>query len=150
METYTPLRMIAEDTDDLHVIAACLQDALVPLSGMDYDKEGENFHLIANRFCWECEPEICDGHSYYARVATGLAFHHVKDVQKKDLELQNRNELVNLLTIHNGEDGCIHLIFSGGAEIKLKVDKLCCHLKDVDEPYSTPNRPSHPTEDVSL
>jgi len=143
METYTPLRMVAEDTDDLQVISACLQDALVPLSGMEYDQESKNFHLIANRFCWECAPELCEGSSYYTRVASGVAFHHVKEVQKKDLNRQNKHELVNLLTIHNDEDGCIHLIFSGGSEIKLKVDKLCCHLKDVDEPYSTSHKPCH-------
>jgi hypothetical protein len=143
MKTYKPLKILAEDSEDLQIIAACLQDALVPLSGLDYDKESGHFHLVANRFCWECEPEDCEGGSYYARVAAGLAFHHVKDVQKKDINLQNKEELVNLLTIHNADDGCIHLIFSGGSEIKLKVDKLCCHLKDVDEPYATPNKPCH-------
>src|ERR1700722_8148084 len=143
MTTYTPLRMFAGDLEDLQVIAACLQDALIPLSGIDYDQERGDFNLIANRFCWECDPEICDGNSYYARVAAGLVFHHVKDVQKKEIDLHNKNELVNLLTIHNGKDDCIHLIFSGGSEIRLTVDKLCCHLKDVDEPYSTPNKPCH-------
>jgi hypothetical protein len=146
MTTYKPLKMLAEDSDDLQVIAACLQDALIPLSGMDYDQEGGHFHLVANRFCWECDPELCEGSPYYARVAAGLAFHHVKDVQKKAIDLKNKEELVNLLTIHNSEDGCIHLIFSGGSEIKLKVDKLCCHLKDVDEPYATPQRPCHASD----
>ncbi len=143
MTTYKPLRMTAEDRDDLQVIAACLQDALIPLSGMEYDQENGHFHLIANRFCWECEPETLNGASYYARVAAGLAFHHVKDIQKKDIDLQNTHELINLLTIHNEENGSIHLIFSGGSEIKLVVDKLCCHFKDMDEPYPTPNKPWH-------
>ena len=34
---YAPLKIIAEDHEDLQVIAACLQDALIPLSGMEYD-----------------------------------------------------------------------------------------------------------------
>ncbi|MBI2706854.1 MAG: DUF2948 family protein [Proteobacteria bacterium] len=145
MTTYTPLRMIAQDGDDLHVIAACLQDALVPLSGLEYDKEGGHFHLVANRFCWECESDDKDkGISCYTRVPAGLAFHHVTEVQKKGLDLHNTSELVNLLTIHNVENGnCIHLVFSGGSEIKLTVDKLSCHLKDMDEPYPTPNKPEH-------
>lgn len=143
MPAYTPLQMIAHDPDDLQIISACLQDALVPLSAIAYDKESGNFHLVVNRFCWECDAEIIDGNPYYARVSAGLAFHHVKEVQKKDLDLQKRDELVNLLTIHEKEDGFIHFIFSGGPEIKLKVDKLYCHLKDVDEPYSTPHIPIH-------
>ncbi len=145
MTTYTPLRMMAQDGEDLHVIAACLQDALVPLSGLEYDKEGGNFHLIANRFCWECESDDQEkGISCYTRVPAGLAFHNVTDVQKKGLDLHNKSELVNLLTIHNVKnDNCIHLVFSGGSEIKLTVDKLSCHLKDMDEPYPTPNKPEH-------
>lgn len=141
---YTPLRMTAEDGADLQVIASCLQDALIPLSGMDYDQDTGHFHLIVNRFCWECEPEELDGNPYYARVAAGLAFHYVKDVQKKGLDLHNKTELINLLTIHNEEDSSIHLIFSGGSEIKLIVDHVCCHLKDMDEPYPTANKPEHP------
>ncbi len=143
MTTYQPLKISAEDKEDLQIIAACLQDALVPLSGLTYDQDKGHFHLLANRFCWECDPEDCEGSSYYARVAAGLAFHHVREVQKKDLNLQNKEELVNLLTIQNAEDEYIHLIFSGGSEIKLKIDKLCCHLKDVDEPYATANKPCH-------
>ena len=143
MTTYTPLRMIAEDESDLQVIAACLQDALVPLSGMDYDQEAGSFHLVANRFCWECAPEILEGDSFYKRVPTGLAIHHVTEIKKKDLGLHNKNELVNLLTIHDQDENAIHLIFSGGAEIKLTVNKIACHLKDVDEPYHTSNKPCH-------
>ncbi len=143
MTTYTPLRMIAEDEDDLQVIAACLQDALVPLSGMEYDQEAGKFHLVANRFCWECDPEIVEDDSFYQRVPTGLAFHHVTDIKKKDLDLQRKNELVNLLTIHDGDSNNIHLVFSGGAEIRLTVDKISCHLKDIDEPYHTSHKPCH-------
>lgn len=143
MTTYAPLRMIAEDEDDLQVIAACLQDALVPLSGMEYDQGAKQFHLVANRFCWECAPEVVERDSFYTRVPVGLAFHHVTEIKTKDLDLQNKNELVNLLTIHDQNKNCIHLIFSGGTEIRLTVDKISCHLKDVDEPYPTPNKPSH-------
>lgn len=143
MTTYTPLRMIAEDQDDLQVIAACLQDALIPLSGMTFDQETGNFHLLANRFCWECAPEVLEGDSFYQRVSTGIAFQHVTEIKKKDLNLENKNELVNLLTIHNGDENYIHLIFSGGAEIRLTVDKISCHLTDVEEPYHTCNIPTH-------
>ncbi len=141
--TYKPLQMIAEDGDDLHVIAACLQDALIPLSGIEYDEKEGYFCLVANRFCWECESETLDGNDYYTRVAAGLSFRHVTDVHKKDINIHNQHELINLLTIHQQEDDFIHLIFSGGSEIKLKIDKLNCHLKDIDEPYPTSKRPSH-------
>ncbi len=145
--TYKPLKISALDAQDLHVIASCLQDALVPLSGMQYDEAACQFHLVANRFCWECSPEVIEEVPYYSRVASGLAFHNVTQVQKKNIELGNKDELVNLLTIHKVDDDCIHLVFSGGSEIKLKFDKLCCHLKDVDQPYPTQHKPDHSGKD---
>lgn len=148
MTTYAPLRILAEDVDDLQVIAACLQDALVPLSGMEYDQDSGKFHLVANRFCWECPPEVLEGDSFYKRVPTGIAFHHVTDIKTKDLDLQNKHELINLLTIQDQTENSIHLVFSGGTEIRLTVDKISCHLKDVDEPYPTPNKPSHEPVDL--
>ena len=114
---------------------------------MEYDEATGNFHLVANRFCWECDPEIVEGDSFYMRVPTGLAVHHVTEIKKKDLDLQSKSELVNLLTIHDGDINCIHLIFSGGAEIRLTVDKISCHLKDVDEPYHTSKKPCHGSEE---
>lgn len=143
MTTYAPLRILAEDEEDLQVIAACLQDALIPLSGMEYDQEAKRFHLVANRFCWECAPEVIEGDSFYKRVPVGLAFHNVTEIKTKDLALQNKHELVNLLTIQDQAENCIHLVFSGGTEIRLTVDKISCHLKDVDEPYPTPHKPCH-------
>lgn len=140
---YKPLKIRVEDKDDLQVISACLQDALIPLSGINYDPKLKQLHIVANRFCWECKPETIDGDAYHARVPVGIAFHHVKNVQKKGISPSHQNKLVNLLTIHNPEKGCIHLVFSGGSEIKLEVDKIRCHLKDIDEPYSTPHKPKH-------
>jgi hypothetical protein len=143
MKQYTPLRLSALDKEDLHVISACLQDALVPVSGLKYDEQNQQFHFVANRFCWECEPELVEETPYYSRVATGLAFHNVTEVQQKCLEPTNDNELINLLTIQKTDDNCIHLIFSGGSEIKLMIKDICCHLKDMDEPYPTKHKPSH-------
>ena len=35
--TYTPLRIAAEEDEDLEIIAACLQDAIIPLAGLVFD-----------------------------------------------------------------------------------------------------------------
>ena len=110
MPTYTPLRMIAEDQDDLTLISACLQDALVPLSGLDYDPKSGQFRLLTNRFCWECDPEAMtpeesgEEKSCYTRVPAGLSFQNVKEVHKVGLNLQNQTELINLLTIQPSEE----------------------------------------------
>ena len=47
------LRLRAEDAEDLAVISACLQDALVSVRDLAYDRAARNFMLVANRFRWE-------------------------------------------------------------------------------------------------
>ena len=136
--THTPLRIKAEADEDLEVIAAHLQDAIIPLAGLVFDQVENCFHLLAHRFCWEHQGE--EG----ARVLSTLTFHHVSDVHKRELDLSSKEELLNLLTIHRlGQENWIHLIFSGGAEVRLRIDQLHCHLSDVEDPHPTPHRPAH-------
>ena len=53
-----PLRLLARGQEDLQIIAACLQDALVPLTDVLYQKREKRFVMVANRFRWELlEPE---------------------------------------------------------------------------------------------
>ena len=48
-----PLKVIARDAEDLAVVAACLQDALIPLNEMRYLPQERRFIMVANRFRWE-------------------------------------------------------------------------------------------------
>ena len=48
-----PLKIIARDAEDLAVVSACLQDALIPLNEMRYLPQERRFIMVANRFPWE-------------------------------------------------------------------------------------------------
>ncbi len=50
---HTPLKLRAHDAEDLGALAACLQDALVPLADVVYLKAEKRFVMVANRFMWE-------------------------------------------------------------------------------------------------
>src|SRR5260370_39766912 len=51
-----PLKLRGEDEDDLAVISAVLQDALVAVGEMAYFPKEARFGLGANRFRWEPPP----------------------------------------------------------------------------------------------
>ena len=51
-----PLKLRAVDADDIAVMSACLQDALVPVHDMRFLAGEASFVLVANRFCWEKLP----------------------------------------------------------------------------------------------
>ena len=48
-----PLKLRAEDADDLAVISACLQDALVAVRDLAFVPQDRTFLMAANRFRWE-------------------------------------------------------------------------------------------------
>ncbi|MBV5335567.1 DUF2948 family protein, partial [bacterium] len=49
-----PIKLRAEDEEDLAVISACLQDAILPVAEMCFERAARRFVLVANRFKWEC------------------------------------------------------------------------------------------------
>lgn len=48
-----PLKLRARDAADMDVIAACVQDALVPLRDIRWMKREKRFVIVLNRFLWE-------------------------------------------------------------------------------------------------
>ncbi|WP_020592053.1 DUF2948 family protein [Kiloniella laminariae] len=82
----------------------------------------------------------------FHRVNTGLCFDRVKSIQVKNVDLGQKDEILNLLTIA-AIPGYITLYFSGGAAIRLVVSQIRCHMDDLSEPWPTLNQPRHDVED---
>ena len=47
------LRLLARDEDDVAVVSALLQDAIIPGADMEFKRKTNQFFIVANRFCWE-------------------------------------------------------------------------------------------------
>ena len=161
MRDTSPLKLRARDDEDLKMLSACLQDALVPVSDIAYLKADKRLVLIANRFRWESlgveppprEPKADSGSDVgfvegeeegplYQRVNCAVTFDGVRHVRFRGLEPQRKDRILSLLAIENGP-GAIMLIFSGGGAIRLDVDAIRCHLEDLGEPWPTRWRPRH-------
>ncbi len=173
MAEQTPLKLRARDGEDMDVIAALLQDALVPLADITYQKSEKRFILVANRFNWpQGDPATPnpatpsprpgddddaedapfedatfedDGEPQFERVNSGVCFDRVRHVRFKDLDPRAHDEIVNLLTIKT-EPGAITLMFSGGGGIRLEVSDVICHLEDIGQTWPTRWRPQHDAE----
>lgn len=140
------LKLRARDADDLAVVAACLQDAVLPLAEMAFQPARKRFVMVASRFKWEdAEGERVEGR-IYERVHSGIRFDGVRGVRVRGLEQGSRTRILSLLTVESGE-GHIDLVFSGGGMIRLETDRILCHVEDIDEPWPTQWRPSHPEAD---
>ncbi len=134
-----PLRLRARDVEDLAVISAMVQDAIVPLGDMAFLAEERSFVLALNRFRWEAEHAAGKGGE---RVHAGLRFDRVRKVQLRGIDRRNRGQFLELLAVAY-DKGTVMLHFAGGGLIRLLVDDLVCALEDFDEPWPTVWRPRH-------
>jgi hypothetical protein len=139
------LKLRAEDAEDLAVISAFLQDALVPVGEMIFLPDEQRFVLVANRFMWERPPLDKKGHS--ERTLTGIAFDGVKAVRVRGFERTERDRILQVLAVR-AVPGSVIVEFSGDDAMRLETDQILCHLEDIGEPWPTPWRPRHALDDL--
>jgi Protein of unknown function (DUF2948) len=140
------LRLKAVDAEDLAVMAACLQDALIPLSEMVYLPEEKRFLAAFTRFRREClpDPEASEGltqcHAVLAFTGVEAVKHHGVDRRLGAL----KHEFLTM-TAAPAADGLttIVLIFAGDVAIQLRVRRVAATLSDFGEPWPAHAAPHH-------
>lgn len=144
------LKIAAVDQEDLSIVSAHVQDALIPLHSMYFNEHEGTFSGLCNRFCWEHENHHFEGEPLFHRVHSGLSFQGVQTVHHRGFDPHKEAKTLNLLTVkaENGTKGNthIHLIFSGESEIRLNVKAIQCHLGDLHHPWPTQKKPTHPID----
>jgi hypothetical protein len=138
-----PLRLRAEDDEDLAVFSAVLQDALVSVGDIAYLPEEQRLLLVANRFRWE--HDAGGERTGFERIHTGFRTEAVTAVKYRGFRRSDPDRLLELLAI-TAQDGVITLEFAGGASLRLEVGRILCHLEDIGEPWPTRWRPDHPVD----
>ena len=148
------LRLAARDDADLAVIAAALQDAIVPLSEMRYSAAERRFLLVASRFRWEQAPETAeaagaadaafrDPLSGDRRVLSALVVDDVTAARSRGIDRREPGQFLSLLTLRRDGGAAIELLFSGGGALRLDVGSLAVFLADLGESWPVPRRPRH-------
>jgi hypothetical protein len=138
------LKLVALDADDLAIVSAHLQDAVLKVGDMAWLPREHRFALVVNRFDWEnaSAPQP-------RRRRTGLHFDRVLRVRRAHVRTDAPDAVLNLLAVTFQEtdapSGRITLVFSGGAAIQLDVECLEAAMKDLGPVWETRSRPSHAT-----
>src|SRR5437588_8269430 len=88
------LRLRAEDAEDLAVISACLQDALVAVRDLAYDRAAQTFWLVANRFRWEKAP--AGAGAAFERTLCGIAFDDISEVAYRGFHRSEEDRILSL------------------------------------------------------
>ena len=135
-----PLRLRAITKDDLDVIAALLQDALLPMMDVAFQPSENRFLAVANRFRWENPPGLRE------RILCALQFEKVRGVRVRGVDRTDRGKILDLLSLvlKDGPEGQrITLVFAGGGEIELTVDGIDLSIDDQGEPWPALSTPNH-------
>ncbi|MBY0281808.1 MAG: DUF2948 family protein [Alphaproteobacteria bacterium] len=143
---FSPLRLLAKDKEEIHILSAQLQDGFLPLTSVHFDKDAKTFTCLINRFCWEYLDAHPNEERYY-RVHSGFSVSNVLSVHKRNFDQKHPLRVLNLLMISVDEPKkgrqTIHLLFSGDKEIRLEVESIHCQLGDIDHPWHTSKKPIH-------
>ncbi len=138
----TDLRLIALDTEDLDVISATTQDAVVRVADMGYARADQRFALLMNRFAWE------DGTARKGvRKRAALHFDRVTAVRFSGFDPNAQEGVLELLAIRftqtEAPSGHVDLTFAGGATIRLEVEVLEARLADLGAAWAARAKPEH-------
>jgi hypothetical protein len=139
----TDLKLLALDSEDLDVISAATQDAVVKVGDMGFARADRRFALLMNRYAWE----VADHRSRGQRKRAALHFERVEAVKSAGIDLNARDGVLELLDIRfqpRGEPaGSIELCFAGGGTVRLEVECIEARLHDLGAAWGAKDRPGH-------
>lgn len=135
------LKLAAADAEDLEVLSARLQDAVVKLKNFTWLPKKRRFAAVVNRLQWEAGGKT--------RVRSGLHFDSVLKVQSQKLKLGAGEAVVSLLALNfkpnGGEDpgGVIEIVLAGGGVLRLTVECIEAELTDMTGTWAARGTPDH-------
>lgn len=135
------LKLLALDSEDLDVISATTQDAVVRVADMGFAKADRRFALLMNRYAWEEEGRKGQ------RRRSALHFDRVNNAKVSGIDTNAREGVLELLTIHyediENADGIVELRFAGGGTVRLEVECLEARLQDLGAAWAAKLKPEH-------
>lgn len=138
-----PLRLVAQDAEDLKVISTLVQDAVLPVTEVKFDTKRRRFALLLNRFRWEDRAAAEAVGRAYERVRSVLVVEDVLKVQSFGFDRADKDLVLSVLALDfaPGADGTgrLTLTLAGDGGIALEVEALEVRLDDVTRPYRAPS-----------
>ena len=138
----TPLKLIALDTDDLEVVSAHVQDAVLKVKDLMFLPRERRFAIAMNRYNWDG-----GGAKTGERRQAVLHFERVNGVRQRRIRRDAPDGVLSLLAVTftpgAAPGGTISLVFSGDGEIQIDVECVEARLTDLGAAWRTDNTPSH-------
>ena len=139
------LNLIARTVEDLRVVSAHLQDAIVNLNEIANLKKNKILLLQLNRFMWE---DVEKGlFRKNKRIRTILKFENVIKVKSRNINLAGKDKFLDFLTIETNQmtdnNYEMKILFAGDSILKVTAEVIEVTLDDQGEAWDTKNKPKH-------
>ena len=136
-----PLKLIALDADDLSVISAHLQDAVLKRGDIVWLPGEKRFALALRRFDWEGAAQ-----GQKRRRLSALHFERVTAARSTNIAAGDAVLSLLAVTFAQSDDpaGQVTLHFSDGAAIRLDVECIEAQMKDLGPIWEAVATPAHP------
>lgn len=142
-----PLNIGAFDGEDLKIIAALVQDAVLPITEIRYDPSQRRLALLINRFRWEDLSNAEKRDRSAERVQSLLVVSNVIGMSSMGIDRSDKDAILSILDISfsavDDVAGDVTLTLAGDGALRAKVEALELRLKDVTRPYVARAVPSH-------
>ena len=139
-----PVNLGAEDAEDLKVISALTQDAVLTAADLGWRRKKRQFVALVNRFRWADQDAADREGRRYERVRALLVVGEVQSVRSMGIVPGDKDTVLSLLALdwQPGADGAgkLLLTFAGDGAVDIAVEALDVTLKDVTRPYLAPSR----------
>lgn len=145
------LKLAALDAQDLDVLSAHLQDAVLTVGDLSYLSGEQRFIATLNRFVWEKGTDGPQNTGERRRAA--LHFDRVTGVRSSHIRRNAPEAVLSLLAIRftatEDPSGTVDLVFSGGGTVRLDVECIEAQLSDLGPAWQSRATPRHdpPDED---
>ncbi|WP_029059981.1 DUF2948 family protein [Stappia stellulata] len=139
------LKLAALDPDDLAVISAQVQDAVLKVGDIRFFPADRHLVVTMNRFAWDGE----DGgrKRKHERRRAALSFARVGAPKSLNIRQDAKDAVLSLLAVEFEEGeapaGRVNLLFAGGGTLSFDVECIEAQLADLGAAWATDNKPHH-------
>ena len=136
-----PLRLLAQDPDDLTVLSAALQDAVARVGDIRFEPASRTLTLAVNRYRWESAA------SGGERIRAAVQFGGVLGVRSRNLRREAADAVISILSVGftPGEPpgGVLDIVLAGGGDLQADLECIDAALSDLGDPWPARGAPQH-------
>lgn len=140
----TLLKLAALDNEDLKVISACVQDAVLKIGEISFKPKDKRLVLPVNRFAWEKDGKRLE---VPERRRSVLHFDRVMQVKSTGIDRKDASGVLSILALQFTQNeapaGTLEIIFAGGATMRVDVECIEAQLADLGPAWAAKAKPKH-------